>query len=143
MRQAACGVGDGEIHECYSRSSTTPIFGWKSMSVSCQRAKGSLGVSCNTRKAMLMVCSGEKPAGWINLTGEGERRVTLQHVKGNLLHRPGLEAKPEKKKCEMLWLLLQSYQMIGLISVVLFIYHVNLLDTAAQTLQGRSLINVT
>lgn len=60
-----------------SRSSTTPILGWKSLSVSCQRAKGSLCVSCNMRKAMLMVWSGEKPAGWINL--ERERKKHLNH----------------------------------------------------------------
>lgn len=52
----------------------TPIFGWKSLSVSCHREKGSLGVSCRTRKAMLMVCSGENPAGWINLEEEENKK---------------------------------------------------------------------
>lgn len=61
------------LRRCYSRSSTTPILGWKSSSVSCHRAKGSLAVSCSRRKAMLMVCSGEKPAGWMNLQEEEEK----------------------------------------------------------------------
>lgn len=77
---------DRQMQKCYSRLSTTPILGWKSMSVSCQRAKGSLGVSCNIRKAMLMVCSGEKPAAWINLEGERKRWISLHQGKVKLLH---------------------------------------------------------
>lgn len=49
------------------RSRLTPRRGWKSSSVICHTAKGSLGVSGRRRRRMLMVCSGGIAKRWTSL----------------------------------------------------------------------------
>lgn len=69
------------------RSRLTPRRGWKSSSVICHTAKGSLGVSGRRRRRMLMVCSGGIAKRWTSLERDKpSKHQWLQAVRARRQH---------------------------------------------------------